>query len=518
MNEKIIPKILAIYLPQFHETEDNNLWWGKGFTDWDSVKKAEVCFEGHRAPWKPQNNNYYDLNKVDTLKWQSELASKYGIDGFCFYHYYFKNGKKELEKPAELLLHHKEINMPFCFNWANESWIRSWSKVNGNVWSEKFEQKASDNEHSVLVEQDYGNSSDWENHFNYLLPFFKDDRYICIDEKPIFIFYIPADIKCLNDMISLWRKLALNAGLKGLYLIGANCNASLYELDASMVYEPRMAINRMNESDKAISLEGVRCFHYNDAWDAVLKDKPYVGAKTYFTGITRYDDTPRRGKSGEVFIDASPEKFGKEIQKLIKKSMNYDNELVFINAWNEWGEGMYLEPDEANGYKFLEEVKAAKIRAAETYIENSLEKVSINNNIDEEKIALVRDIAKYKTFLEYYDKWLYLQRRNRFSIENYLKSKNVSTVSIYGLGMLGKQVYEQLTYTNLNILYGIDQYVGQVGTDLKIIRPESSEWPCVDAIIVTAFDEKNIETKINEKVETKVIRLSQLIEDLWRHE
>ena len=158
-----MPKIITIYLPQFYETEDNNKWWGKGFTDWISVKNSKKYFEGHDAPWKPLNNNYYDLSTHETMKMQAELAKKYGVDGFCFYHYYFENGKKELELPAENLLRWKDIDMPFCFNWASESWIRSWSHISGNVWSEKYEKEDDDCNRSsgVLVNQNYGNEYDW---------------------------------------------------------------------------------------------------------------------------------------------------------------------------------------------------------------------------------------------------------------------------------------------------------------------------------------------------------------------
>ena len=517
MNKQQMPRVLAIYLPQFHETEDNNQWWGKGFTDWESVKRAEPCFEGHMAPWKPLNNNYYDLSEISTLKWQADLALRYGINGFSFYHYYFKDGKKELEKPAEILLNHPEIEIPFCFNWASESWIRSWSKISGNVWSEKFENAEFKADSGILVEQDYGEEKEWIEHFNYLLPFFKDKRYIKMNDKPIFIFYRPSDIKCLDKMVKVWKKLAVDAGLGGIYFIGVNVNAALINLDASLIYEPRNAINRMNEQVLARNIEGVRCFEYSDAWEAVLKSQPYKGSKTFFTGISGYDDTPRRGKSGECLINNSPEIFQANLESLLIKSIQYGNELVFINAWNEWGEGIYLEPDEEHAYEYLNAIYNAKknIKTDKIVYQDA---ENIDDVSDEEKKALLYDVEKYKTFLEIFDKWLYLKRDNKFNIAEYLKSKGIESVAIYGLGIIGKQLYNELLCENLKVAYGIDRYVGQYGDGLAIKRPEDDKWEAVDAIIITAYEEDMVYDFVKSKTEANVLRLSEIIENLWREQ
>lgn len=513
-----MPRVLAVYLPQFHETEDNNKWWGKGFTDWETVKKAEHYFEGHRAPWQPKDGNYYDLSKIESLRWQEKLLKKYSVDGFCFYHYYFKDGKKELEKPAEILLENKDIDIPFCFNWANESWIRSWSKVSGNIWSEKFEAVCPEGDAGILVEQDYGGKQEWERHFEYLLPFFQDDRYICINGKPVFIFYHPDGIQCLGDMADVWRKSAAECGLAGLYLIGVNTNAVPLGLDASLIYEPRTAINRMNGQGLAVNKEGVRCFDYQETWDAVLLDNAYEGTKTYFTGISGYDDTPRRGKSGECLINNTPGIFEKNLERLLVKSIQNRNELLFINAWNEWGEGMYLEPDELYGYQYLEALRTAKEKVAGldgNEIQQHPEHVC-SPNVDEEKKNLWQAVKKYRTFVEYYDKWLYLERKKQFGICEYLGRRHISSVAIYGLGALGKQLYEQLHGSAVSLCYGIDRYVGRYGEDFPIYRPESDGWPDADAIIVTAYDEDEVERFIRNKTDIMVLKLSQIIECLWR--
>ena len=149
-------KVVAFYLPQFHTIPENDEWWGKGFTEWVNVKKAKPIFKGHRQPRVPLNDNYYDLSQTETIRWQADLANKYGVYGFCFYHYWF-DGKLLLEKPAELLLEHKDIPLRFCFSWANEPWARTWDGK----------------QHQILMPQSYGEKKDWQRHFDYLLPFLK---------------------------------------------------------------------------------------------------------------------------------------------------------------------------------------------------------------------------------------------------------------------------------------------------------------------------------------------------------
>ena len=203
-------KILAMYLPQFHRVLENDEWWGNGFTDWVSAKKAKPLYEGHYQPHVPLGENYYNLLNKDVMVWQAELMKKYGVDGMCIYHYWFKDGRKILEKPAENLLQWKEIEMPFCFCWANETWARSWAQIQGaNSWADMYEQYAADgsdqSQKAILLEQQYGEKKDWKKHFDYLNMFFRDERYIKIDDKPIFDFYKTADISCLDEMICYWQ-------------------------------------------------------------------------------------------------------------------------------------------------------------------------------------------------------------------------------------------------------------------------------------------------------------------------
>ena len=236
-------KIIAMYLPQYHETEDNNKWWGKGFTDWTSVKSSEPLFDGHRQPRVPLNLNYYDLSEVENIKWQADLAKKYGIYGFGIYHYWFSTDKQTLTKPAELILSHPEIDIPFFFAWDNNSWVRTWSKYkhNTNAWSPKVDGnlKEDQTDNGVLARLDYGDEKDWKIHFDYLNKFFLDERYIKIDNKPLFIIWNYTDKERLKAMCDYWRKLAVEAGYNGIFLMNRyNPYDSLDGFDALMTYEP----------------------------------------------------------------------------------------------------------------------------------------------------------------------------------------------------------------------------------------------------------------------------------------
>ena len=183
-------KTIAMYLPQFHRVAENDAWWGEGFTDWSAMNRAKPLFDGHKQPKKPLNNYQYDLLEKETFLWQEQLMRAHGVYGFCFYHYWFKDGRRILEKPAENLLRWKEIQIPFCFSWANESWGRSWSNIsNQNVWASAFEPKENRKGDGILLEQAYGNEEDWTEHFNYLLPFFQDPRYIKKGSQPVMLIY-----------------------------------------------------------------------------------------------------------------------------------------------------------------------------------------------------------------------------------------------------------------------------------------------------------------------------------------
>ncbi len=362
-------KIIAMYLPQYHETEENNRWWGKGFTDWVSTKNAEPLFPGHLQPRAPLDENYYDLSSPDVLKAHAKLAKEYGIGGFCFYHYWFSSTFRTLTKPAENLLENPEIDIPFMFAWDNSSWIRTWSKykTNANAWSPKKDigEQRTDEESGILAKLEYGTQTDWKTHFNYLLPFFRDKRYLKIDRAPVFIFWNNFQKEVLSEMRQAWTEWARAAGFSGMYFITRDDPyKDVTGYQALFNYEPqfsgwlnvgllRRGIGRLKY---LAGKEGLHKYSYDKVWGKILK---YAATHrdSYYGGFVNYDDTPRRGNTGKVVINVSAEKFEKYLGELYRISCEREKEFLFLTAWNEWGEGAFLEPDKAYGYAYLEAVR-----------------------------------------------------------------------------------------------------------------------------------------------------------------
>ncbi len=362
------PKIFAAYLPQYHETEDNNRFWGKGYTDWVGTKNAKPQFDGHDQPRVPLDDNYYDLSDPEVIRWQAGLAREYGIDGFNIYHYWFKDGKQELEKPAELLLANRDIDIGYFFTWDNASWKRTWSNIDGNDWAPAFD-KGNKEENPVLVEFDYGDKAQWATHFKYLLDFFKDSRYLKIDNKPVFMFIGISEPDTLKEMAGYWDMRAKEEGFEGMCYATKKKNFFSKKIfDSVFAYEPetsvwgkRRAIEKRLESKLGIKPrrdEPVRyIYSYDKAWERVLKNARTQSETRIFSGFVRYDDTPRRGKNAMIISGETPQLFEKYFGELYNIASRHDNPLILLTAWNEWGEGAYLEPDNRDGYDYLETVK-----------------------------------------------------------------------------------------------------------------------------------------------------------------
>lgn len=365
-------KKIAMYLPQFHETEINNLFWGKGFTDWITVKQAETICSAHKQPRVPLNNNYYDLSLVDNIEWQAKLARQNGIDGFAIYHYWFSSKKKALEKPAELLLAHRSIDIEYMFFWDNSSWKRTWSNEKfANDWAPTMENKASQKSSSgLLVELEYGSEEDWEKHFNYLLPFFKDHRYIKFGNAPVFgIFNQNNNELLLCKMFEYWKKLAKKNGFDNLIIIGKKNTDGIKCSDYQMLYEPHwMGWDAKNYPDKILK----KCiskiceiqkkpliYNFDTIWNRIIKDAINCSDEDIMYGaFCGYDDTPRRGIKGRIVEGTNPDKFGSYLSELVRISEMQNKPIVFITAWNEWGEGAYLEPDTEWKDRYLSAIKS----------------------------------------------------------------------------------------------------------------------------------------------------------------
>lgn len=371
-------KVIAFYLPQFHNIPENDEWWGDGFTEWVNVKKAKPLFEGHKQPCVPLNGNYYNLLDDDVKIWQAKIAKEHGVYGFAYYHYWF-NGKMLLEKPMEQMLANEKVDMPFCICWANEAWTKAW------VGDTK----------KILILQSYGREKEWEEHFNYLLPFFKDARYIKEDGKPLVLIYRPHIIDCLEEMVTYWRKLAVENGFSGLVFAAQNIDPDSREMldqvfDRFIEYQPTVARNDLSrannkfqtlkkirrrvarEVDKYFGIDLLRLgqsalskinqmdrIPYEDAWNAILARKP-ESDKNYPGAFVRWDNSPRHGERARIYYGESPEKFENYMKEQIRRARDvYHKDKLFIYAWNEWAEGGYLEPEEEYGYRYLEAIRSA---------------------------------------------------------------------------------------------------------------------------------------------------------------
>ena len=364
-----IPKTIAMYLPQYHHIPENDKFWGAGFTDWISVKKAKPIFKGHNQPRIPLNNNYYDLSHIGSIIWQAQLAKEYGIYGFGIYHYWFNSQQNLLTKPAEIILDNKTIDINFCFAWDNISWKRSWSNVNtrGNAWAPEIEKENNiKGGPEILVNYILGDEKDWKKHYNYLLPYFKDSRYIKINNKPIFVIFHRDNN--IDKMCDYWNKLSVTDNFDGIFFI-FRYDVSIYDAKSYFFkYEPQFS-GFTNNSRTQLYIEKIKeilgvkqsytKFNYNKIWNNILKSaKHNISQPNVFYGaFVNYDDTPRRGNQGIIVKNGSVAKFKSYLQKLLEISYEQNKEFVFLTAWNEWGEGAYLEPDTISNFDYLNAIK-----------------------------------------------------------------------------------------------------------------------------------------------------------------
>lgn len=360
-------KIIAFYLPQFHEVEINNKHHGKGFTEWTSLKNSKALYEGHNQPRVPLNNNYYNLLDDSVKKWQCQLAKENGIYGFCMYHYW-SDEKLLLEKPIEQYLNNKDLDLPFCLCWANHSWSKFLAGSN-----------------ELIRKQQYGDKKEWENHFNYLLKFFKDERYIKEKNRPLLVIYMPQDIPNCNERLAFYNDLAKKNGFDGIDFAYQEVNYfNMKNKDTSMFkygieFEPANAIsNQRSALDKFIRRNGAKVydfiqntFHispnlnpkkletisYDRVWNKIVTFKPQ-DEKIIPGAFCNWDNTPRKKEYGISLTDVSIEKFKKYMDEQVKRARKvYNKDMIFFNAWNEWAEGCYLEPDTLYKEGFLKAIK-----------------------------------------------------------------------------------------------------------------------------------------------------------------
>lgn len=375
-------KIYAFYLPQFHENEENNLWWGQGFTEWDNVKNAKPFLKNQNQPRVPLNSHYYDLSNLQELENQSSLAYKYGIEGFSIYHYW-SCGRRLLSKPLSIILENPNMKFPFHLTWANHSWVRSWRNSNSNG--------------EILRKQEYEMDPETrKNHLKYLCKVMKDKRYNRFEDKLIFNIYKPCNIPNFKDFVDelrshVYRELKEEIQLNAMYTHMEANEDWIAHIDNIILFQPGAAIfntNTLSQSKGTLK-------DYKTLLDSMLISASFPGKDLFYkirnkffakhkvyryeeiykkiftqSSISQYksknliigcfvdwDNTPRYGKLATVIDGFSVEKF-QEYLSSIKNILDQQNkEMLFINAWNEWGESAYLEPDDTHKYAALESIR-----------------------------------------------------------------------------------------------------------------------------------------------------------------
>lgn len=351
-------RLIAYYLPQFHPIPENDRWWGRGFTEWTNVAAAKPLFKGHYQPHLPTDLGFYDLRLPQVRYEQAALARRYGIHGFCYWHYWF-HGHRLLEQPLQEVLALGEPDFPFCLAWANESWSRRWL-------GEPLD---------ILIEQRYSPEDDLA-HIRALLPVFQDGRYIRVKGRPLFLVYRPLDLPNPRQTTDLFRHECVKHGLPEPYLLGINARCATTDcrqlgFDGTTNHEPHLGVLRDWSDDRA----GLRRLIHNarlGVFSPLLKvydcqqarqlmaqwSRPYPTVPTVFVG---WDNTPRRGRHAIVLINNTPESFKERVIKAVESVMNKpcEDRLVFLNAWNEWAEGMHLEPCTRWGHAWLQAILEA---------------------------------------------------------------------------------------------------------------------------------------------------------------
>lgn len=349
------PRVIAFYLPQYYPTKENDKWWGAGFTEWTNVGRAKPLFFNHYQPKIPADFGYYDLRVPETREKQAKLAKSCGIEGFMYWHYWF-DGKKILDDVFEDVVKSGKPDFPFSLCWANHSWYKK-------TWDPKAPNK-------LLIEQTYPGKEDYINHFNYLLSAFKDPRYIKVDNKLLFGIFDPIDLSQPQLFFDVWNQLAKENGLDGFYFVALSRNSEKSSSMLSKGYDAVLIDYLIEFREKALVytnffmkiirhlIHYVPRHDYNQYVKMFKKDyKPLEGILPCI--YPNFDHSPRSGAGGLILHDATPKKWGKLCRWIFTKCKFRDKEhnLVFIKAWNEWGEGNYLEPDLKYGHGYIDELK-----------------------------------------------------------------------------------------------------------------------------------------------------------------
>ena len=342
-------KYIAFYLPQFHPVPENDAAWGKGFTEWVNVTKASPLFDGHYQPHLPTDFGFYDLRVREVQHQQIDYAKRYGIDAFCFHHYWFE-GRRVLERPVQEFLADPAADINFCLCWANENWTRRWDG----------------NDHEVLIQQTYSPEDDVA-FIESLLPFFRDSRYLRVDAAPILLVYFPQKLPDAPKTIARWRQVCRDQGIGEIHLVAAlthgNWEFESLGFDAGMEFPPHdpKASDYKHRIDFRHPVEGTVAWFGDIAENYLSHD--YRHRAVYRGVFPSWDNSARVQGRGTIVLDGSPENYALWLQRATKLTLRErvpSQQLVFINAWNEWAEGCHLEPDRRHGHGFLEATRRIK--------------------------------------------------------------------------------------------------------------------------------------------------------------
>lgn len=354
------PRIIALYLPQYHPFKENDEWWGKGFTEWTNVARARKLFSGHYQPHIPSELGFYDLRLPEVREQQAELARRAGVEAFCYYEYWFGNGKQLMERPFEEVVRSGKPDFPFCLCWANHSWYKK-------LWDPK-----SPGKDILLIEQEYPGEEDYVAHFNYLLPAFQDKRYVRVNGKLFYSIYDAAGFKDVAKFMQVWRRLAKEHGLGDFYFVATDYNGEKREQLLSLGFDATHNVDYINiyhvapKWKKAIRticrqyLGIPMIYKYKDAIKYMIH--PSCSERNVIPVIVpNWDHTPRSSSRGTVFTDAEPRYFKQHAKHAFSMLRNKpeQEQIVILKSWNEWGEGNYMEPDLRYGRGYIEALAEA---------------------------------------------------------------------------------------------------------------------------------------------------------------
>ena len=388
MNKKA--RVIAFYLPQFHPIPENDKFWGKGFTEWTNAAKAKPLFKGHHQPHIPADLGFYDLRLPEVREAQAELAKEAGVEGFCYWHYWFGNGKQLLQEIFNEVVESGKPDFPFCLGWANHSWNnKNWQ--NTPTFSKDF----------YIAEQTYPGPEDHKTHFYSLLKAFKDNRYIKVDGKLLFYIFAPLKFPNVTEFMSQWNDLAHKEGLQGFYFVGLQESTNLlsfsnifkFSNQRKIFEDPKVLFNKI----LGLGFDGVNSrglnisrYRYNSPllsffrhhinrflyskldWHPVDKydfkricenmfTEEEKRDNVYPTIIPNWDRSPRAGKRASVWYNYKPEYFKKQVKLALEliKDRPEQHRILFLMAWNEWGEGNYMEPDLEYGHGYINALREA---------------------------------------------------------------------------------------------------------------------------------------------------------------